>query len=113
MQVSERDVAGSVDGRCIRCRGAPSNVSVPQVRVTYCWSSDAARGLMMPRGCQLSPLVLTEERREQLTCLSLCTSMPHGLVHRARIVLACAEGLINVAVAERLGASRSAVGKWR
>ena len=67
----------------------------------------------MPRGRQLPPLVLTSEQREQLTALSQSTSMPYGLVQRARIVLTCAQGLTNSAVAERLDASPSAVGKWR
>ena len=39
--------------------------------------------------------------------------MPYGLVQRARIILACAQGLTNTGVAERLDASLSAVGKWR
>ena len=67
----------------------------------------------MPRGRQLPPVVLTDEQREQLTALSESTSMPYGLVQRARIVLACAQGLTNSAVAKRLGVSPSAVGKWR
>jgi transposase len=36
-----------------------------------------------------------------------------GLALRARIVLACAEGRSNTAVAARLGISRTAVRKWR
>ena len=67
----------------------------------------------MPRGRQLPPVVLTEEQREQMTALSESTSMPYGLVQRARIVLACAQGLTNSAVAKRLAVSPSAVGKWR
>ena len=67
----------------------------------------------MARGRPLPPLVLTDEQREQLTAVSQSTSMPYGLVQRARIVLACAQGLTNSAVAERLEASPSAVGKWR
>ena len=67
----------------------------------------------MPRGRQLPPLVLTSEQREHLTAVSQSTSMPYGLVQRARIVLTCAQGLTNSAVAERLDASPSAVGKWR
>ena len=67
----------------------------------------------MPRGRQLPPLVLTDDQREQLVALSQSTSMPYGLVQRARIILACAQGLTNTGVAERLDASLSAVGKWR
>ena len=67
----------------------------------------------MPRGRQLPPLVLTDEQREQMTTLSQSTSMPYGLVQRARIVLACAQGLTNSAVATHLSVSPSAVGKWR
>ncbi|MDE2955683.1 MAG: helix-turn-helix domain-containing protein [Bacteroidota bacterium] len=37
--------------------------------------------------------------------------MPHGLVQRARIVLACAEGVTNAKVAAQLGVSASTVGK--
>ena len=66
----------------------------------------------MPRGRQLPPVVLTAEQHEQMTALSQSTSMPYGLVQRARIVLACAQGLTNAAVAKRLDVSASAVGKW-
>ncbi len=55
----------------------------------------------MPKGRPLSPLVLDEEQRGQLMALSRSTSMPHGLVQRARLILASAEGLSNQAVAER------------
>ena len=67
----------------------------------------------MPRGRQLPPVVLTDEQGEQLAALSQSTSMPYGLVQRARIVLSCAQGLTNSTVAERLDVSPSAVGKWR
>ena len=67
----------------------------------------------MPRGRQLPPLVLADDQREQLLALSQSTSMPYGLVQRARIILTCAEGLTNAAVAQRLDVSPSAVGKWR
>ena len=67
----------------------------------------------MPRGRQLPPVVLTDDQREQMTALSQSTSMPYALVQRARIVLACAQGLTNCAVAQRLAVSPSAVGKWR
>jgi len=67
----------------------------------------------MPRGRQLPPAVLAHDQRQQLTALSQSPSIPYGLVQRARIILACAQGLTNSAVAERLNLSPSAVGKWR
>ncbi len=67
----------------------------------------------MPRGRPLPPLVLTDEQHEQLTALSRSTSMPFALVQRARIILTCAKGLTNTAVAEQVNVSLSAVGKWR
>lgn len=44
----------------------------------------------MPRGRQLPPVVLTDEQRKQLTALAHSTSVPHALVQRARIIVACA-----------------------
>jgi transposase len=38
---------------------------------------------------------------------------PDVVGQRSRIVLACADGLDNVAVAERLGVNEATVGKWR
>ena len=67
----------------------------------------------MARGRPLAPLVLTDDQRDQLTSLSQSTSMPYGLVQRARIVLACADGLSNKAAAELLGVTQTTVGKWR
>ena len=67
----------------------------------------------MPRGRKLPPLTLTDEQRDQLQGVARSTSLPHGLVLRARMILASAEGLTNRAVAERVGASPQAVGKWR
>ncbi len=67
----------------------------------------------MPRGRPLAPLTLDDEQREQLTSVSQSTSMPHGLVQRAKIILACAEGLTNADVARRLNISASLVSKWR
>ena len=67
----------------------------------------------MPRGRKLQPLALDEEHRKQLESWRRSTSMPQGLVMRAGIVLASAEGLTNVAVAKRLGVANATVGKWR
>ncbi|MDE0126087.1 MAG: IS630 family transposase [Bryobacterales bacterium] len=67
----------------------------------------------MARGRKLKPLLLTDEQREQMEGWTRSTSMPQGLVRRARIVLASAEGVSNTAVARRLGVSPPTVGKWR
>ena len=40
-------------------------------------------------------------------------TLPHGLVGRASILLACAEGECHVEIAKRLGVSKMTVGKWR
>ena len=67
----------------------------------------------MARGRPLTPLALTDDQRDQLASVTRSTTMPHGLVQRARIVLLCADGLSNKEVAERVGVTQMTVGKWR
>ena len=67
----------------------------------------------MVLGRPRTPLVLADDQRVQLASISKSTSMPHGLVQRARIVLACADGLSNKAVAESVRTTPQTVGKWR
>ena len=67
----------------------------------------------MAMGRPKAELVLSEEERVQLQSLARSRSLPAGLVRRANIVLACAEGVPNSAVAERLGITNATVGKWR
>jgi transposase len=62
---------------------------------------------------RLEPLVLTEDERRTLESWVKRRSTAQGLALRARIVLACAQGGSNVAVAARLGVSRTTVRKWR
>src|SRR6201982_919351 len=62
---------------------------------------------------RLEPLVLSETERRTLQNWAKRRKTAQGLALRARIVLACAEGRSNVAVAARLGISRTTVWKWR
>src|SRR6266513_175520 len=62
---------------------------------------------------RLEPLVLTGDERRTLENWVKRRSTAQGLALRARIVLACAQGGSNVAVAARLGVSRTTVRKWR
>src|SRR5205807_5150574 len=58
-------------------------------------------------------LILTEEERERLQSLAHRARSQPLLARRARVVLACAEGLNNQAVARKMRASLGMVGKWR
>ena len=67
----------------------------------------------MPLGRPRAPLVLGNDERQKLQAIANSRSLPHSLVVRAQIVLACAAGETNKDVAERLGLSGMTVGKWR
>src|SRR5215467_13624152 len=62
---------------------------------------------------RLEPLVLSEAERRTLENWAKRRKTAQGLALRARIVLACADGGPNIAVAARLGINRATVGKWR
>src|SRR6266851_437106 len=59
------------------------------------------------------PLVLTDAERRTLQGWASRRKTAQGLAQRARIVLMCADGKSNVAVAAELGITRVTVGKWR
>ena len=67
----------------------------------------------MRTGRPKQPLTVTEEERERLESLAHRARSQALLARRARVVLACAEGLDNKAVAKRLRCSLGMVGKWR
>jgi putative transposase len=64
-------------------------------------------------GPRPQPIVLTESQREILVHLTRRTSSTQGLVRRARIVLAAAEGSNNEQIAQRLGINRETARLWR
>ena len=67
----------------------------------------------MPRGRAMPLLVLTREERESLERWARGPTTAQALAQRARIVLRCATGASNQAVARELGATRLTVGRWR
>ena len=67
----------------------------------------------MRTGRPKQPLIVTEEERKRLEALAHRARSQALLARRARVVLACAEGLDNKAVAKRLRCSLGMVGKWR
>ncbi|PWI05947.1 IS630 family transposase [Streptomyces sp. NWU339] len=62
---------------------------------------------------RLEPVVLSEAERLTLQNWAKRRSTAQGLANRARIVLACAAGGNNTAVAARLGMDRKTVARWR
>ena len=61
------------------------------------------------------PIVLDDEKREQLEALARAHSTPQAFACRARIVLRAAdeEAPCNLQIAVELGCSRDTVGLWR
>lgn len=67
----------------------------------------------MRTGRPKQALSITEEERERLESLAHRARSQALLARRARVVLACAEGLENQTVARKLRCSVGMVGKWR
>src|SRR3954452_4428466 len=65
------------------------------------------------RGRPKAPLVLSGSEREQLIALTMRRKTAQALALRARIVLACAEGIDNKTVATRQRVTSHTVSKWR
>ena len=65
----------------------------------------------MPMGRPKAELVLSEDKRSQLTSIARSRSMSVALVTRARIVLAAGAGEPNSAIAQRLQLTRATAGK--
>src|SRR6202795_4083357 len=67
----------------------------------------------MRTGRPKRPLTLTEDEHERLQSLAHRARSQPALARRARVVLACAQGLANQSVAKTLRCSLGMVGKWR
>lgn len=67
----------------------------------------------MRTGRPTAELILTEEEREQLERWSRRPKTAQALAQRARIILACAEGISNNQIADRMRLNPHTVGKWR
>src|SRR6516225_683089 len=67
----------------------------------------------MRTGRPKQPLILTEEERDRLQSLAHRARSQPLLARRARVVLACGEGLDNKTVARKVRVSLGMVGKWR
>ena len=68
---------------------------------------------MAGRGRPKAPLVLTDDERQTLQRWSRRAKSSQALALRCKIVLACAEGQTNQAVADQLGIWPQTVAKWR
>src|SRR5260370_472870 len=75
---------------------------------SWVWCSN-----LVMAGKRRLPLVLTDAERRTLEGWASRRKTAQGLAQRARIVLLCAEGKSNIAVAAELGITRMTAGKWR
>jgi transposase len=67
----------------------------------------------MRTGRPKRPLILTVDEEERLQSLAHRARSQPALARRARVVLACAQGLANQSVARKVRCSLGMVGKWR
>ena len=64
-------------------------------------------------GHPMPQLVLSDDEVQQFQALASSRSLPHAILQRAQIVLACSAGETNTAIAKRMGLTGMTVGKWR
>lgn len=67
----------------------------------------------MRTGRPVAELVITAEEKAALERWSRRPKTAQALARRSRIVLECAQGESNTAVAQKLGVTKQTVGKWR
>ena len=56
----------------------------------------------MALGRPMPPLVLRDDEVQQLQGIASSRSLPHSIVQRAQIVLACGAGETNTSIAKRI-----------
>jgi len=59
----------------------------------------------------MPPLVLSDDEVQQLQGIARSHSLPHSIVQRSQIVLACGAGETNTSIAKRMGLRGMTVGK--
>lgn len=67
----------------------------------------------MRKGRPVAELVITAEEKAALERWSRRPKSAQALAQRSRIILECAQGESNTAVAQKLGITKQTVGKWR
>jgi putative transposase len=67
----------------------------------------------MAIGRSMPPMVLSVDEVQQLQSIANSRSLPHSIVQRAQIVLACGACETNTSIANRMGLRGMTVGKWR
>lgn len=67
----------------------------------------------MRTGRPKAELVLSKDERERLCAYTRRGKTSQQLAMRARMILACADGLDNVSAAAKLGVAAATVGRWR
>ncbi|CAB4048584.1 LuxR C-terminal-related transcriptional regulator [Paraburkholderia phenoliruptrix] len=70
------------------------------------------KGARTPRGRPKAQLILGPGEREALLLLAQCDNDP-AMALRAKIIVACSDGLENSAVAQRMNITAHTVSKWR
>jgi transposase-like protein len=109
-------VAAGTSGAGLRAFKILGEITRPRIERDHCWqteSQDSDGGRHLRVGRRLEALNATDAERSELTSLVARPKTAQALASRARIILACADGLENKDVARQLGVHPHAVGKWR